>query len=67
MPDEVLTLREVAAYLRVTERTTYRMAGNRQIPAFRVGGSWRYRLTEIEAWIKARAHDVRENEDGEGQ
>ena len=67
MPDEVLTLREVAAYLRVTERTIYRMVGNRKIPAFKVGGSWRFKLTEIDEWIKAQTHEVSENEDGEGQ
>ena len=51
MPDDVLTLREVAEYLKVNERTIYRLLGGRKIPAFEVGGSWRFRLAEIGEWI----------------
>ena len=63
MPDDVLTLREVAAYLKVTDRTIYRMVGNRKIPAFKVGGSWRFRLLEIDEWIKAQHHEVQSSEE----
>ena len=58
MPDDVLTLKEVAEYLKVNERTIYRMVADRKIPGFKVGGSWRFKLTEIEAWIKAKSHEV---------
>lgn len=52
MDDEILTLREVAAYLKVTEKTIYRLLGDKRIPAFKVGGSWRFRKAEIDRWIK---------------
>lgn len=48
----VLTLAEVAAYLKVTERTIYRLASAKKIPAFKVGGVWRFSLQEIERWIR---------------
>jgi len=35
----IMTIGEVAGYLKVTERTIYRLAGAKQIPAFKVGGS----------------------------
>lgn len=35
---EILTIKEVADYLKVTERTIYRLAGAKKIPAFKVGG-----------------------------
>ena len=57
MPEDVLTVRELAKYLKVTERTIYRMLGNRKIPAFKVGGSWRFRLAEIDEWITALHND----------
>jgi len=63
MPDDVLTVKDVAKYLKVTDRTIYRMVADRRIPAFKVGGSWRFRRTEIDEWIRERTHDVRE--DGE--
>ena len=48
----IMTIGEVADYLKVTERTIYRLAGAKQIPAFKVGGSWRFSKADIDAWIK---------------
>ena len=44
-------IKEVAEYLRITEKTAYRLASERKIPGFKVGGSWRFRKGEIDAWI----------------
>lgn len=52
---EVLTLPEVAGYLKVTERTIYRLAGSKKIPAFKVGGVWRFSRAEIDNWIKLQS------------
>jgi excisionase family DNA binding protein len=49
---EILTIREVAAYLKVTERTIYRLAAEKKIPAFKVGGTWRFPRSEIDQWIR---------------
>lgn len=53
----ILTLPEVAAYLKVTERTIYRLAAAKKVPAFKVGGVWRFRVTDIDAWINAQSLD----------
>ncbi|WP_179990705.1 helix-turn-helix domain-containing protein [Acinetobacter sp. YH1901141] len=58
--ESVLTLAEVAAYLKVTERTIYRLAGAKKIPAFKVGGSWRFRKTDIDDWINSQSLDTEE-------
>lgn len=50
MPD-ILTIKQVAQYLQVNERTIYRLAAASDIPAFKVGGSWRFRKADIEHWI----------------
>ncbi len=47
----IMTIGEVAEYLKVTERTIYRLAGAKQIPAFKVGGSWRFSKADIDSWI----------------
>ncbi len=52
---EILTLKEVAVYLKVTERTIYRLAGAKKIPAFKVGGTWRFSRSDIESWIKQQS------------
>ena len=66
MPEDVLTLKEVAEYLKVTERTIYRMVADRKIPAFKVGGSWRSRLGEIDEWIKSQTHELDQDPKKEG-
>jgi excisionase family DNA binding protein len=52
--DEILTIEEVAAYLKAGRRTVYRLAASGQIPAFKLGGTWRFRRTELDRWIAAR-------------
>jgi excisionase family DNA binding protein len=54
LSDEILTIEEVAAYLKAGRRTVYRFAANGQIPAFKLGGTWRFRRTELDQWIAAR-------------
>ena len=49
---EILTIKQVADYLKVTERTIYRLAAAKQIPAFKVGGTWRFSRAEINQWIQ---------------
>ncbi len=57
MSDTILTIKEVAEFLRVTEKTIYRMASEKRIPAFKVGGSWRFDKVDIERWIKENKND----------
>ncbi|WP_342932317.1 helix-turn-helix domain-containing protein [Paraburkholderia diazotrophica] len=52
---EIMTLPQVALFLKVTERTIYRLAAAKEIPAFKVGGSWRFSLSDIEVWIKEQS------------
>ena len=52
---EILTIREVAEYLKVTERTIYRLAAAKKIPAFKVGGTWRFSRADIDIWIKQQS------------
>jgi len=53
--DTILTIEEVAAFLKITERTVYRLLTKREIPAFKVGGSWRFKKSYIEDWIFANS------------
>lgn len=48
---KILTIKDVAEYLKVTERTIYRLAAAKKIPAFKVGGAWRFRAADIDGWI----------------
>jgi len=52
MTDEILTLKEVAKYLKLAEKTAYRLAAEGKLPGFKVGGSWRFKRDDIEKWIE---------------
>lgn len=52
--DGILTIKQVAEYLKVNERTIYRLAAASGIPAFKVGGTWRFRKSDIDDWIASQ-------------
>jgi len=49
---KVLTIPEVSEYLRVSRQTIYRMLRRGDIPAFRIGGDWRFNIEDLERWIE---------------
>ena len=52
MTDQILTLKEVAAYLKLAEKTAYKLAAEGKLPGFKVGGSWRFKAKDIDRWIE---------------
>ena len=52
---DIFTLDDVAAYLKIGKRTIYRLAAAKKIPAFKVGGSWRFSRADIDRWIKQQS------------
>lgn len=48
----VLTVKDVAALLRVDEKTVYRLAKKKELPGFKVAGAWRFKRDDIESWIE---------------
>jgi excisionase family DNA binding protein len=47
----VLTVRELAGYLRVHQTTVYRLLKEQKLPAVRVGADWRFNRDAIERWM----------------
>ncbi len=54
MPDEILTLPEVAQLLKVAEKTVYTMTQRGEIPAFKVRGQWRFKRADLDQWIESQ-------------
>ncbi|MEW8372657.1 MAG: helix-turn-helix domain-containing protein [Candidatus Thiodiazotropha sp.] len=52
MNNQILTLKEVAAYLKLAEKTAYKLAAAGKLPGFKVGGSWRFKQEDIDHWIE---------------
>ena len=53
-PPPAMTVREVASFLAVDEKTIYRLALRGDIPGFKVAGTWRFQLQDIQNWIDSR-------------
>ena len=51
--DEILTLEEVAAYLKVKPQTIYTWAQEKKIPAAKLGKEWRFKKSVIDTWFNS--------------
>lgn len=49
--NDILTLEEVAAYLRLTPQTIYKWAQEKRIPAAKLGKEWRFRKSILDRWL----------------
>ena len=58
---ELMTLQEVADYLRVTEKTIYRLLERGNIPASKVGHQWRFDRGLIDGWLQRSSARVKAN------
>lgn len=59
----VLKLKEVAALLKVGERTVYSMAQSGELPAFKVRGQWRFSRNDIEEWIESQKRTIQDRDE----
>jgi len=48
---EIMTVSGLAEFLHCHQSTVYRLLKSGQIPAFKLGSDWRFRRSDIEAWI----------------
>ena len=65
MPDDFLTIREVADLLKVSDKTVRRLEARGELPGFRVGAQVRFRREDIDAWVEAQQRASRPS-GGEG-
>ena len=67
MEDDILTIEEVAKYLRVSDRTVYDWAQKGEIPAGKIGTVWRFKKSEIERWVNEKLSSSSKKEEIEVQ
>ena len=54
---DIMTVKDLALYLKISEKTAYRFALEGKIPGFKVGSAWRFRKGEIDQWIEKQRKD----------
>ena len=55
MIENLMTVKEVSALLRVSPQTLYKMLEQGNIPAVKVGSQWRFDRTQIRDWIQGQS------------
>ncbi len=53
--EELMTIKDTAGYLKLNSMTVYRLAQKGMLPAFKVGGNWRFRKDILDDWVKKQA------------
>jgi len=64
MDSDIMTMKEVAEYLKINEKTAYRLASEGKLPGFKVGGSWRFKRSEIQNWIEQQSAETKKRGNG---
>jgi excisionase family DNA binding protein len=59
-----MTVREVANYLNVDDKTIYRLAQKGDLPGFKVAGTWRFKREDIDRWIEDQKKAATRKEGG---
>ncbi|MBI4356091.1 MAG: helix-turn-helix domain-containing protein [Candidatus Omnitrophica bacterium] len=54
--DELLTFEELRAYLKIHKMTLWRLTQRGEIPAMKVGRSWRYSKAQIQGWLQTQSN-----------
>ncbi len=52
MPDEIMTLKDLAEYLKIAEKTLYGYVQKGLLPGIKIGSAWRFRKSDIVAWLE---------------
>ena len=52
MNNEIMTVKELAEYLKLAEKTVCKLAAEGKIPAFKVGKFWRFRKSDVDNWTE---------------
>lgn len=57
--DEIMTVTEVAEYLKISEVTTYKLVQDGKMPAFKIGRHWRVKKDDLSEFIEKLKHGER--------
>ncbi|MEW6275505.1 MAG: helix-turn-helix domain-containing protein [Bacillota bacterium] len=58
MNEVIMTLDEVAEYLKIKKKTLYNLVQQGKLPGFKVGGAWRFKREDLDLWIEERKRDT---------
>lgn len=60
MKDEIMTIKELSLYLKINEKTIYKLAKQGKLPGVKIGGMWRFKKEAIDNWIMNTGKQITE-------
>jgi len=51
MNDEIMTIKDLSSYLKINEKTIYKLAKQGKLPGIKIGGMWRFKKDAIDNWM----------------
>jgi excisionase family DNA binding protein len=62
---QLINLADAALILQVSKRTLLRMIQQREVPAFKLGGQWRFRQVQLKNWLDKKESECAQANGGE--
>lgn len=56
--DDVMTIDELAAYVKISKSTLYKLVQNGKVPGQKIGKHWRFRREAIDRWLDAESNET---------
>jgi len=56
------TLKEIQAYLGIGRETVLQWIAKRNLPAYKVGRLWKFKISEVDEWVRSGGADDRKHE-----
>jgi len=50
--DEIMTMDELAEYLKISKSTLYKLATDNKLPGTKIGKRWRFHKDAVDEWVK---------------
>ena len=60
MKDEIMTIKDLSLYLKINEKTIYKLAKQGKLPGVKIGGMWRFKKEAIDNWMMSASKQIME-------
>ncbi|MBC7332923.1 MAG: helix-turn-helix domain-containing protein [Actinobacteria bacterium] len=60
MKDEIMTIKNLSHYLKINEKTIYKLAKQGKLPGVKIGGMWRFKKEAIDNWMMNAGKQIME-------
>ena len=67
MSEPWVSVEHIAEHIGVTRDSIYRWIDSKGLPAHRIGRLWKFKISEVDDWVRAAGSDERKGRDGGGR